>query len=85
MSHVIIDEAHERDITTDVLLVFLRRALEANPDLKLIIMSATINVNFFSEYFDKAPIVQVPGLSVTHAFFSDLPRCQQILFSFHGL
>ena len=63
MSHVIIDEAHERDITTDVLLVFLKRALVANPNLKLIIMSATINVNLFSEYFHNAPIVKVPGLS----------------------
>ncbi|XP_014477803.1 PREDICTED: putative ATP-dependent RNA helicase DHX30 isoform X2 [Dinoponera quadriceps] len=59
-SHVILDEAHERSIDTDVLMNLLRRAVDRNPDLKVLIMSATINAHLFQEYFN-CPAIKVPG------------------------
>lgn len=60
--HVLIaDEVHERHLHGDVLLGVLRRLLPARPDLKLVLMSATINIPLFSRYFGDAPVLQVPG------------------------
>ncbi|CAH2058027.1 unnamed protein product, partial [Iphiclides podalirius] len=60
-SHVFIDEAHERDVNTDVTLLLLKRALEINPTLKVIIMSATLDTEVFTKYFDACQLVEVPG------------------------
>lgn len=59
-SHVILDEAHERHIDTDMLMILLKRALKKNPNLKVLIMSATINAHMFQQYFN-CPAVKVPG------------------------
>ncbi|XP_007535713.1 probable ATP-dependent RNA helicase DHX34 [Erinaceus europaeus] len=58
---LIVDEVHERHLHNDFLLGVLRRLLPARPDLKVILMSATINISLFSSYFSGAPVVQVPG------------------------
>ncbi|KAK6459540.1 P-loop containing nucleoside triphosphate hydrolase protein [Scheffersomyces xylosifermentans] len=58
---LMIDEAHERTLSTEVLLSLLKDIVRARPDLKLIIASATINATKFSEFFDKAPILNIPG------------------------
>lgn len=58
---LIIDEAHERSLNIDFLLGILKRVLPRRPDLKLIISSATLDVERFSSFFDRAPIVSVPG------------------------
>ncbi|XP_072286092.1 probable ATP-dependent RNA helicase DHX34 [Pyxicephalus adspersus] len=58
---LIVDEVHERHLHSDFLLGVLRRLLPLRPDLKVILMSATINIKLFSEYFDQAPVLQVPG------------------------
>ena len=58
---IIIDEAHERSLNIDFLLGYLKQLLPKRPDLKVIITSATIDPDSFSEHFDKAPIVQVSG------------------------
>ncbi len=55
------DEAHERNVDTDFAIGLAKRALRLRPDLKLIIMSATINAEKFSAFFDNAPIIQVVG------------------------
>ncbi|WP_066514482.1 ATP-dependent RNA helicase HrpA [Curtobacterium ammoniigenes] len=58
---IIIDEAHERSLTIDFLLGYLKRLLPRRPDLKLIITSATIDPESFSRHFGGAPIVEVSG------------------------
>ncbi|MGI4838443.1 MAG: ATP-dependent RNA helicase HrpA [Janthinobacterium lividum] len=58
---IIVDEAHERSLNIDFLLGFLKTLLPRRPDLKVIITSATIDLERFSEHFDKAPIIEVSG------------------------
>jgi ATP-dependent helicase HrpA len=58
---IIIDEAHERSLNIDFLLGYLRQLLPKRPDLKLIITSATIDPQSFSEHFGNCPIVMVSG------------------------
>ena len=58
---VIVDEAHERSLNIDFLLGRLHRILPRRPDLKLVITSATIDPERFSEHFGGAPIVEVSG------------------------
>ena len=58
---IIIDEAHERSLNIDFLLGYLKTLLPKRPDLKLIITSATIDVERFAAHFDKAPVIEVSG------------------------
>ncbi|XP_010002505.1 PREDICTED: probable ATP-dependent RNA helicase DHX34 [Chaetura pelagica] len=58
---LIMDEVHERHLHGDVLLGVLKGLLPTRPDLKLVLMSATINIQLFSSYFGGAPVLQVPG------------------------
>jgi ATP-dependent helicase HrpA len=58
---IIIDEAHERSLTIDFLLGLLKQILRKRRDLKLIISSATIETQRFSEFFDGAPVIEVEG------------------------
>ncbi|MBD3242183.1 MAG: ATP-dependent RNA helicase HrpA [Chitinivibrionales bacterium] len=58
---IIIDEAHERSVTIDFLLGYLRTLLPRRPDLKLIIASATLDTGLFSRAFRHAPVITVSG------------------------
>jgi pre-mRNA-splicing factor ATP-dependent RNA helicase DHX16 len=60
-SCLIIDEAHERSLHTDILFGLVKDIARFRPDLKLLISSATMDANKFSEYFDDAPIFNIPG------------------------
>lgn len=58
---IIIDEAHERSLNIDFILGYLKQILKKRPDLKVIITSATIDVERFSKHFNNAPIIEVSG------------------------
>ena len=58
---IIVDEAHERSLNIDFLLGYLKTLLHRRPELKLIITSATIDLERFSKHFDGAPIIEVSG------------------------
>lgn len=58
---LIIDEAHERSLNNDFILGYLKQILPKRPDLKVIITSATIDVERFSKHFNQAPIIEVSG------------------------
>lgn len=60
-SALMIDEAHERTVHTDILLALVKDLARERPDLKLLISSATMNASKFAEYFDDAPIFNIPG------------------------
>ena len=58
-THIIIDEVHERDIDSDFILILFKLFLSKFPELKLILMSATINAELFARYFSKEAIQKV--------------------------
>ncbi|KAL1958107.1 hypothetical protein VTO42DRAFT_5147 [Malbranchea cinnamomea] len=60
-SALMIDEAHERTVPTDIACGLLKDIAKARPDLKLLISSATIDAQKFQKYFDDAPIFNIPG------------------------
>ncbi|KAE8125212.1 hypothetical protein FH972_020045 [Carpinus fangiana] len=69
VTHLLVDEIHERGMNEDFLLIILRDLLPRRPDLRLILMSATINANLFSKYFGNAPTIHIPGLTFPVAEF----------------
>ncbi|BBN14246.1 tetratricopeptide repeat protein 7 [Marchantia polymorpha subsp. ruderalis] len=74
VSHVMVDEIHERGMNEDFLLIILRDLLPRRPDLRLVLMSATINAELFSKYFGNAPMMHIPGFTfpVQELFLEDV-------------
>ncbi|XP_061352384.1 DExH-box ATP-dependent RNA helicase DExH1 isoform X2 [Gastrolobium bilobum] len=74
VSHLLVDEIHERGMNEDFLIIILRDLLPRRPDLRLILMSATINADLFSEYFANAPTLHIPGFTfpVVEHFLEDV-------------
>ena len=58
---IMIDEAHERTVHTDILLALVKDLARERPELRLLISSATMNAQKFADYFDEAPIFNIPG------------------------
>ena len=63
VSHIIVDEIHERGINEDFLLIILKDLLAHNPTVKVILMSATLNAARFSEYLGGCPTTHIPGFT----------------------
>ncbi|KIK96360.1 hypothetical protein PAXRUDRAFT_826025 [Paxillus rubicundulus Ve08.2h10] len=61
ITHIIIDEVHERSIESDFLLVVLKSLLSRRPDLRIILMSATVDAAKISNFFEGCPVLHVPG------------------------
>ncbi|KAK1900011.1 putative ATP-dependent RNA helicase DHX34 [Dissostichus eleginoides] len=75
---LIVDEVHERHLHCDFLLGVLRSLLAETPELRLILMSATINIKLFSDYFSGAPVLQVPGrLFPIQVLYQPIPPDEQ--------
>ena len=80
MSHVVVDEIHERDINTDFLLVLLKDMLQIHKGLKIILMSATIDTTLFSDYFMNCPVFEIYGRTfpVQEYFLEDIVQMYMI-------
>ncbi|KAI5620331.1 putative ATP-dependent RNA helicase DHX34 isoform X1 [Silurus asotus] len=76
---VIVDEVHERHLHCDFLLGVLHSLLHRRPDLRLVLMSATINIKLFTSYFNNAPVLQVPGrLFPIQVIYQPIPLKEQV-------
>ncbi|SPO28801.1 probable Putative DEAH-box ATP-dependent helicase UM11114 [Ustilago trichophora] len=76
ISHVVVDEVHERNVDSDFLLLELRELLKRNSKIKVVLMSATINQETFANYFGKAPCISIPGRTfpVEDYYLEDIVR-----------
>ncbi|XP_026463762.1 putative ATP-dependent RNA helicase DHX57 [Ctenocephalides felis] len=74
ITHVIVDEVHERSEESDFLLMMLKDLLKVRKDLKVILMSATLNAKNISEYFGGVPTLEIPGRTypVEQLFLEDI-------------
>ncbi|EFX03995.1 ATP dependent RNA helicase [Grosmannia clavigera kw1407] len=61
ITHLVLDEVHERSIDSDFLLIVLKKLLVRRQDLKVVLMSATVDADRFSQYLGGAPVLNVPG------------------------
>lgn len=74
VTHIVADEVHERSGESDLVLLLLKELIKRRPDLKLILMSATLNTSIFSSYFGACPILSIPGKTfpVKQIFLEDI-------------
>ena len=74
-SIIILDEAHERTLATDILMGLLKDILPKRPDLRLVVMSATLDAGRFQRYFNDAPLFSVSGRTYpVEVFYSQQPE-----------
>uniref|UniRef100_A0A8C7CNL9 ATP-dependent RNA helicase DHX29 n=1 Tax=Oncorhynchus kisutch TaxID=8019 RepID=A0A8C7CNL9_ONCKI len=61
LTHIIVDEVHERSVQSDFLLTILKDVVQKRSNLHLVMMSATVDCDKFAAYFNRCPIVNIPG------------------------
>ncbi|XP_038646834.1 ATP-dependent RNA helicase DHX29 isoform X1 [Scyliorhinus canicula] len=61
VTHVIVDEVHERSVQSDFLLIILKELMQKHSNLNLILMSATVDSDKFAQYFGHCPVINIPG------------------------
>uniref|UniRef100_A0A673NDV9 ATP-dependent DNA/RNA helicase DHX36 n=1 Tax=Sinocyclocheilus rhinocerous TaxID=307959 RepID=A0A673NDV9_9TELE len=78
VSHLILDEIHERSLQSDVLLTIVKDLLTVREDLKVVLMSATLNAEKFSKYFNNCSMIHIPGYTypVKEYLLEDVPQHQ---------
>ncbi|XP_039498488.1 putative ATP-dependent RNA helicase DHX57 [Drosophila santomea] len=84
VTHVIVDEVHERSEESDFLLLILKNLLRERNDLKVILMSATLNAALFSDYFGGAPVLDIPGRTfpVQQLFLEDIVEMSDFVMEY---
>ncbi|KAF7317971.1 hypothetical protein MKEN_00885500 [Mycena kentingensis (nom. inval.)] len=80
-SVIILDEAHERSLNTDILMGLLRKILSRRRDLKLIVTSATMNAEKFSNFYGNAPCFTIPGRTFPVELFHSKSPCEDYVDS----
>lgn len=86
VTHILVDEVHERSEESDFLLLILRDLIKVRKDLTVILMSATLNADLFSEYFENIPVLEIPGRTfpVQQFFLEDIMEMTDYVLEENG-
>ncbi|CAH0400043.1 unnamed protein product [Chilo suppressalis] len=86
VTHVVVDEVHERSEESDFLLLILRDLVKVRKDLTVILMSATLNAELFSDYFGNIPVLEIPGRTfpVEQLFLEDIMEITNYVLEENG-